>query len=170
MQNVDVSVIVPVFNEGPTFDKSLEKIVRELNNLKRGWEIIFVEDKSSDDTRVKVERWSKKLTNSQVVYHSRNMGRGKSVADGIKIAKGSICGYLDVDLEVSEKYVPLFIEEVEGGNDLVVGKRFYEGGLKSFSRFIASKAYALIVRLFLKVPIDDTEAGYKFFNRAKRSE
>ena len=50
---------------------------------------------------------------------------------------------------------------------MVVGKRFYEGGLKSVVRFLVSKIYAQIVKLLLKVPVEDTETGYKFFNRYK---
>jgi len=50
---------------------------------------------------------------------------------------------------------------------MAVGQRFYEGGLNSFGRFLASKIYALSVKTLLKIPIEDTEAGYKFFRREK---
>ena len=101
------------------------------------------------------------------IYHSKNQGRGKSVADGIKTAKGEICGFLDVDLEVSADYIPLFTREIENGADMVIGRRFYEGGINSIARYLASKTYALTVKTLLKIPIEDTEAGYKFFRRSK---
>lgn len=169
MKNVkfDFSLIIPCFNEGPTFESSVEKIIEELRKLKRNWEIIFVEDKSTDNTRSTIENLVTKIDNARAVYHSKNQGRGKSVSDGLKSATGNVCGYLDVDLEVSERYIPLFIREVEKGSGLVVGKRFYEGGLKSLSRYLSSKIYAFAVKSILKLPIDDTEAGYKFFKRRK---
>jgi len=145
----------------------VERIVSVLKRLKKSWEIIFVEDKSNDDTKKSVEKLVKEIKNARAIYHFKNQGRGKSVADGIRVAKGDICGYLDVDLEVSASYIPLFIKEIEDGADLVVGKRFYEGGLKNLTRFVSSKVYAIAVKSILKLPVDDTEAGYKFFRRSK---
>lgn len=168
MGKVEISIIIPTFNEGPTFGKSVEKIMHELKKLRKSYEIIFVEDKSIDDTKKSVEKFTKKYKNISAIYHLRNEGRGKSVSDGLKAARGEICGYLDVDLEVSERYIPLFIKEIQSGNELVVGKRFYDGeGPRGFPRFLASKIYALFVKTLFACPIEDTEAGYKFFRRSR---
>lgn len=168
MSKTDISIIIPCYNEGPTLEKSIKKIVGVLKETRSNWEIIFVEDKSSDDTKKNVDKLIKKYKNFRTIYHTKNQGRGESVADGIKIAKGQICGYLDVDLEVSERYIPLFIREIEKGSELVAGKRFYEGeGLRTIPRFLASKVYAFAVQILFNCPIEDTEAGYKFFNRKK---
>ena len=167
MVTVEVSLILACYNEGSTFEKSINQIVNVLKKDVRDWEIIFVEDKSDDDTKIIVEKLVKEIKNARAIYHFKNQGRGKSVADGIRVAKGDICGYLDVDLEVSASYIPLFIKEIEDGADLVVGKRFYEGGLKNLTRFVSSKVYAIAVKSILKLPVDDTEAGYKFFRRSK---
>src|SRR3990167_4590965 len=165
MQKVDFSLILACYNESTTFEKSVREIVSVLNNLKRNWEIIFVEDKSTDETKKSVEEFTKEIKNSRAIFHTKNEGRGKSVSDGIRTAKGIICGYLDVDLEVSASYIPLFIEEIEKGYDMVVGKRFYESNFRSVARFIASRVYAFGVKQILNIPIEDTEAGYKFFKR-----
>lgn len=167
MSGVDVSLILACYNEGPTFDTSVRRIIASCAKLKKSWEIIFVEDKSTDDTRVKVEKLVAVSDNVRAIYHQKNQGRGKSVSDGIVASRGEICGYLDVDLEVSEKYIPIFVSEIQKGADLVVGKRFYEGGLASISRFLASKIYAYLVKSLLAIPVSDTEAGYKFFRREK---
>lgn len=167
MSKTAVSIILPCYNEGQTFEKSVRQIIKVLNSLKKPWEIIFVEDKSTDKTKKTIEKLVDQIKNFQAIYHPQNQGRGKSVADGIKAAKGKICGYLDVDLEVSEKYIPLFVKEIENGNDLVAGHRFYEGGLKSLSRYLSSKIYSFIVMSLFRIPIRDTEAGYKFFRRSK---
>jgi len=166
MRKVDFSLILACYNEGATFEKSVREIVSVLNNLiKWNWEIMFVEDKSTDETKKSVEEFTKEIKNAKAIFHTKNEGRGKSVSDGIKAAKGIICGYLDVDLEVSASYIPLFIEEIEKGYDMVVGKRFYESNFRSVARFIASRVYAFAVKQILNIPIEDTEAGYKFFKR-----
>ncbi|MDP2632571.1 MAG: glycosyltransferase family 2 protein [Candidatus Curtissbacteria bacterium] len=167
MSSVSFSLIIPCYDEGPTFEASVKKIISSLKKLKIPWEIIFVEDKSKDETAKKVENIVKKFENTRAIFHHKNFGRGKTVNDGIFAAKGKICGYLDVDLEISESYIPLFIKEVENGSDMVVGKRFYEVSAKSIMRFVASKFYSNLVRAFLKLEIEDTEAGYKFFRRSK---
>ena len=168
MRKVDFSLILACYNEGATFEKSVREIVSVLNNLiKWNWEIMFVEDKSTDETKKSVEEFTKEIKNAKAIFHTKNEGRGKSVSDGIKAAKGIICGYLDVDLEVSASYIPLFVEEIEKGSDMVIGKRFYEGNFKSMIRFIASKFYSTLVKTILNIPIEDTEAGYKFLKRHK---
>ena len=168
MPKVDLSIIVPCFNEGPTFESSVKKIIGVAKNLEKTWEIIFVEDKSVDGTKIPVEKITKKYKNIYAIFHKKNEGRGKCVAEGIKKATGEICGYLDVDLEVSANYIPIFIESIGEGNDMAVATRFYErGGLKSLNRFFASRGYSQVVRLVLNLPLSDTEAGYKFFNRKR---
>src|SRR3989344_175628 len=167
MVKVEVSLILACYNEGSTFEKSINQIVNVLKKDVRDWEIIFVEDKSDDDTKKSVEKLVKEIKNARAIYQFKNQGRGKSVADGILAAKGDICGYLDVDLEILASYIPLFIKEVEAGFDLVVGKRFYEGGLRLINRVLSSKIYALLVKVVLNLDVDDTEAGYKFFRRSK---
>ena len=167
MNNVDVSIILACYNEGPTLEDSVRRIIAACQKLRKGWEIIFVEDKSTDETGETVKSLERKIKNSKTIFHKKNMGRGKSVTDGIIAARGDICGYLDVDLEVSEKYIPLFVREIEKGFDMAVGRRFYEKGLASLTRFLASKIYAFLVNNLLKVPVSDTEAGYKFFKRSK---
>lgn len=161
------SLVLACYNEGPTFEESVGKIEKELKKLKNPWEIIFVEDKSTDDTRAKVLKLAKEIKNSKVIRHPKNMGRGKTVADGIRAAKGTICGYIDVDCEISPKYIPLFIKEVESGGDMVVASRYYKKEWTSVSRIVSSVIYSNLVAAILKLPIDDTEAGYKFFRRSK---
>lgn len=182
MTRVDLSIILACYNEGPTFEKSIKKIISVLGRIGKKWEIIFVEDKSIDGTKKSIEKFTKETKKSsrrhfdssqifggqvKAIYHKKNYGRGKSVSDGIIKASGEICGYLDVDLEVSADYIPIFVAEVEKGYDMVVGRRFYEGGLRSLTRFIASKTYAFLVKRWLRISFEDTEVGYKFFRRSK---
>ena len=167
MSKVEVSIIIACYNEGPTFESSVKRVVEVLENLNKKWEIIFVEDKSNDETKNSVEKFADGLEGASAIYHSKNMGRGKSVSDGIKAAKGRICGFLDIDLEVDAKYIEVFVNEIEKGADMTIGVRFYDHSLKSLPRVVASKLYSTTVSSLLKIPLADTETGYKFFNRSK---
>lgn len=161
-----LSLILPLYNEGSTLEKSLKTIYRSLQKVK-SWEVILVEDKSIDNTLIKIQKILPSLKNTQLIQHQKNQGRGKTVSDGIKAAKGTYVGFLDVDLEVSSDYIPLFIKELEKGYDMVIGKRFYEKNLTAVTRVLSSVGYKLIVRFLLNLPVNDTEAGYKFFRRDK---
>jgi dolichol-phosphate mannosyltransferase len=167
MQKIDFSLILPSYNEGPTFKKNVERILKELSSLKKNCEVIFVEDKSRDDTRLKVEELVLAIPNARAIYHKKNQGRGKSVVDGILMAKGNICGFMDVDCEISPSYVPIFIEEIKKGNDMTIANRYYEGKSNSILRLLASRIYFKLASVLLTLPFKDTEAGFKFFNRER---
>lgn len=167
MSNIDFSLVLACYNEGPTFEEYAEKILEQLKKLRLSWEVIFVEDKSLDDTKLSVQKFTDNIKNSKALFHKKNEGRGKSVADGIFMAKGKICGFMDVDCEISPSYIPVFISEIKKGYDMAIANRFYEGRLKSVLRFIASRTYSKIVGLILTLPFEDTEAGFKFFDREK---
>lgn len=167
MKNLEFSLVLACYNEGPTFLKSVKSILKHINTLGKSCEVIFVEDKSTDNTRMAVEKVVASEKKCRAIYHAKNKGRGASVSDGIKAAKGKIVGFMDVDCEISPLYMPLFIKEIENRADMVIGTRFYESSAKSLTRVIASKSYAFISKRLLGLPFEDTEAGFKFFNRVK---
>jgi glycosyltransferase AglD len=158
-----LSLVLALYNEGPTLEQSFKAIYKSLSKVKKSWEVILVEDKSTDDTLKKVQRILPNLKNTKLIVHKRNQGRGKTVSDGLRAAKGIYCGFLDVDLEVSSDYIPLFIKELEKGYEMVVGNRLYEKNLSALTRVVSSKGYKYIAHFLLNLPVDDTEAGYKFF-------
>lgn len=162
-----MSLVLALYNEGPTLKQSLKTIYKSLQGIRKTWEVILVEDKSTDDTLTTVQKLLPNLKHTRLITHKENQGRGKTVSDGILNAKGIYCGFLDVDLEISSDYIPLFIKELEKGFEVVVGKRFYEKNLSAVTRVVSSVGYKLIVHSLLKLPVDDTEAGYKFFKREK---
>lgn len=161
------SLVLPLYNEGPILEKSIRKIYQILQTINKPWEVIFVEDKSTDDTLKTIKRLLPNLKNSKLIQHKKNQGRGKTVRDGIISAKGDIVGFIDIDLEVSEKYIPIFIQEIEKGNDAIIGNRFYKRDFTAITRLLSSQGYKLLVHSLFKLPISDTETGYKFFKRKR---
>ena len=96
-----------------------------------------------------------------------NKGRGATVTDGFRAARGEIAGYIDVDLEVHPRYIPSLLRAIEKGADVAVVRRIYAFQLRSLDRYFMSRGYSWLVRRLLAVGLRDTETGYKFFRRER---
>jgi glycosyltransferase involved in cell wall biosynthesis len=103
----------------------------------------------------------------RTILHERNRGRGATVTDGFRAARGTITGYLDVDLEVHSRYIPSLVRAIERGADVATLRRIYAFQLLSLDRYLMSRGYSFLVRRLLEVDVADTETGYKFFRREK---
>lgn len=164
-----VSVVLACYNEEEVLAGSFEAIKDTLDDLGRPYEILFVDDLSRDRTREII----RKIVDAhpgldiRVILHERNQGRGATVTDGFRAARGEIAGYLDVDLEVHARYIPSLVRAIEKGADVATVRRIYAFQLRSIDRYFMSRGYSFLVRKLLGVPIHDTETGYKFFRRER---
>lgn len=164
----DLSLIVACYNEEQLLSESVARITSALDDSVFSYEIIFVDDKSRDGTRKIIASLVKNNKNFRAVYHDVNQGRGKTVRDGIALARGKVVGFIDIDLEVSPVYIPSFVRMIADGKaDVVTGLRVYREGVMSLHRSILSRGYSWLVRSVLGIPLLDTETGYKFYNRKK---
>jgi glycosyltransferase involved in cell wall biosynthesis len=100
-----------------------------------------------------------------VILHEKNQGRGATVTDGFRAARGEIAGFLDVDLEVHSRYIPALVRAIEKGADVATVRRIYAFQARALDRYFMSRGYSFLVRKMLQVPVLDTETGYKFFRR-----
>ena len=167
MKTIDLSLIIPCFNEEKILDISLAEIESVLENSRISYEIILIDDKSTDKTVKSLKKYEKKK-NYFVYYHTINKGRGKTVSDGILVSKGKVVGFIDIDLEVFPLYIPYFVNKIlKCEADIVTGHRIYRDSISSLHRMILSRGYSILVRKLLSINLKDTETGYKFFNRKK---
>lgn len=148
------------------FKSNLPKVMEIMDSTKHDYELIIVDDGSKDGSLELIKELNKKNKNINYIVHERNKGRGKSVSDGMKIAKGNIVGFIDIDLEVSESYIPSFILEIEKGADVVNALRHYKNK-RPFHRWLASVVYRILAPRVLGTKIRDSEAGFKFFKTKK---
>jgi len=160
----DVSVILTGYNEGTILESNLLRVEEVLLGTRYSWELILIDDKSSDDTPYIFQKFANGKSNVSVYLHQKNVGRGGTVTEGIKNAGGKIVGFLDTDLELSPVHIPEFIRSIEKGNDLVIATRIYRVGWSNIIRTILSNGYVYIAKTIMGMPFEDTEAGYKFFN------
>jgi glycosyltransferase involved in cell wall biosynthesis len=164
---VDVSIVVACYNEEPHLASSFAEIVATMGDMRRPYEIVFVDDCSRDRTRdvIRALVESHPQVRTQVILHEKNKGRGGTVTDGFRAARGTVAGYLDVDLEVHSRYIPSLVRAIETGADVAVVRRIYAFQLRSLDRYFMSRGYSWLVRKLLGVEFNDTESGYKFFRR-----
>jgi glycosyltransferase AglD len=164
----DLSLILPCYNEEPIFEGSVKRIITVLEGTKLNWEIIFVDDKSSDNTVKLIRSVLRANKRCKAIFHAQNIGRGAAVTDGIRSASGQVVGYIDIDLEVSPIYIPEFVRKIHTKEaDMVIGKRIYRTTFGSIIREVLSIGYQNISRHIVETRGFDTESGYKFFDRKK---
>ena len=162
-----LSLVLACYNEAEHLRESFREIKDVLEGQNRPFEVIFVDDVSRDDTRLilrEIQEANKGL-DLRVVLHETNQGRGTTVTDGFRAARGTITGFLDVDLEVHPRYIPSLVRAIERGADVATVRRIYAFQLGSLDRYVMSRGYSWLVRALLGVKIRDTETGYKFFRR-----
>jgi len=164
-----VSLVLACYNEEEVLEESVAEILETLRDLGRPWEILFVDDVSRDRTRELLARIvaAHPGEDLRVILHERNQGRGATVSDGFRAARGEITGYLDIDLEVHCRYIPSLVKAIEKGADVATLRRVYLFRLRALDREIMSRGYSWLVKRLLGVPLHDTETGYKFFRRER---
>ena len=163
----EVSIVLACYNEESVLASSFAEIQDTLQQLGRPSEVLFVDDVSRDRTREIIQSIvaGHPSMDLRVILHETNKGRGATVTDGFRAARGAIVGYLDVDLEVHSRYIPSLVRAIEKGADVATLRRIYAFQLGSLDRYVMSRGYSFLVRRLLGVPFRDTETGYKFFRR-----
>ncbi len=171
-EKMDISIVIPCYNEEMIIEKSFAEIEETMSLLKVKYEVIFVDDGSVDSTRLLIKKICSSCENAKFVFHEKNMGRGKAVETGINMASGNIAGFLDIDLSVSAVFIPKFYTEVINGCDVVTALRVYKilemkklfyNVIRLFLHF----GYRTVLKLMFRTSLKDTETGFKFFNRER---
>lgn len=164
----ELSLILPCFNESGLFADSVSRIRAVLEASKLSYEVIFVDDKSQDDTVALITRYCAGNRAFRNILHKNNTGRGRAVADGIHTATGTVAGYIDIDCEVDPVYIPAMARMIlEGSADVVIGRRIYRTSPGSVFREVLSRGYQWLSDMMIGTGGLDTETGYKFFSRKK---
>ncbi len=163
----DVTIVIACYNEHRVFDQSLAEIRKIIAYTGGVYEIIFVDDVSSDDTRGRILGAVNSFPNVRAIFHDKNTGRGRTVTDGIRESKASVVGFIDFDLATPAWYIPEIVSRVRNGADIVLARRVYKLSPGILHRWILSRGYHYLMRAMLGVSLGDTESGCKFFNREK---
>ena len=119
---IDLSIVVPVYNEEKIIQPFLNRLFKALKNIKN-FEIIFCADPCTDDTEKVLKSISKKYKNVKALFFSRHYGQPTAVMAGILNCTGNACVVIDVDLQDPPEMIPILYKRFLKGYDVVYAKR-----------------------------------------------
>lgn len=159
-----LSFIIPAKNEQNSVKPLYKEIVDVLNRLKNPFEIIFIDDGSTDKTYDELKDARKKDKKVKIIRLRGNFGKSTALQVGFDHAKGDIIFTMDADLQDNPKEVPVFLEKLNEGYDLVSGWKKKRSD-PSFSKVIPSRIINFLTRHLTGVQIHDTNCGFKAYRR-----
>jgi dolichol-phosphate mannosyltransferase len=142
-----VSVVVPAFNEGAVLEEFHRRATAALSAIPDAdYELIYVDDGSTDDTFAKLRA---------MIKFARNFGHQVAITAGIDHAKGDAVVVIDADLQDPPEVIALFVEKWREGFDVVYGERASREGESAFKLWTASLFYRLLNRVTkIRIPLD----------------
>lgn len=168
LPSLDLSIVIPAFNEEHRLPKTLDRIVSYLKDRSLRAEIIVVDDGSSDDTSQLVASYRDRFPDLRVLSNGRNHGKGFSVRHGMLEARGEIALFTDADLSTPiEEADKLLAPLREQGYDAAIGSRAVDRSLieihQSAIREQAGVLFNWFVRWVMGLDFSDTQCGFKAF-------
>jgi dolichyl-phosphate beta-glucosyltransferase len=157
-----LSVVIPAYNEEDNIKGGAAiRVLDYLKKQKYTWEIVFVDDGSSDNTAKLLEDLAKKEKGTRVIKNP-HQGKAATVTTGMLAGRGDIVLFTDMDqatpLNQIEKFFPYF----EDGYDIVIGSRTGRKGAPLIRKVMAW-GFVVLRTIFLRLPFHDTQTGFKAF-------
>jgi dolichyl-phosphate beta-glucosyltransferase len=161
---MEISIVVPSYNEASRITSTLLQIDAYLRSSFKAYEVIVVDDGSSDTTRSVVENLQESLSSIRLVHYSPNMGKGHAIKEGVLSSSGALVLISDADLSTPideiEKLLPLISKECDiaigsrglPSSDIQVRQPWYREGM--------GKIFNTFVRLFVIVLFLARKKGY----------
>ncbi len=158
-----ISFVIPAKNEEDSVSILAKRIVEVCAKIKAGYEIIFVDDGSTDETLARLTALRKANKNIKVLALRGNWGKSMALETGFMHAKGEIIFTMDADLQDEPNEIPHFLKKLNEGYDLVSGWKKVRHD--PVSKVIPSRILNFIIRKVTGVEVHDTNCGYKVYRR-----
>lgn len=167
---MDVSIVIPAYNEAARIQRTLEAIDRYVAASEMTAEVIIVNDGSADGTRAIGERFAADHPYTRLLHNERNLGKGGSVRRGMLAASGDYVFFMDADLSVPiEQLGSCWQAMVRDGHAILIGSRRVAGAViarrQPKLREYLGRAFTLLARTTLHPQIVDFTCGFKGFRR-----
>lgn len=170
MKNIKLSVIIPAYNEEQLIEKTLGIVLRFLKKKKYDWEVIVVDDGSTDNTSDLVNKLAKKENRLRLIKLSTNKGKGAALREGFLSAKGKYQIFTDADLSVGIDNVDRFLEGFKKRSDVVIASRRVSGATievhQPWHREKMGQVYTLLTSTVMGMNLKDYTCGMKGFSKS----
>jgi dolichyl-phosphate beta-glucosyltransferase len=172
---VYLSIVIPAYNEEKRIRRTLENTMEFLKGKEYSYEIMVVDDGSTDGTRREVLEIGGGNKNVKVIGGGVNHGKGYAVAKGAQESSGEYVYFTDADMSTPIEEVDRFLEEMlSSGSDIVIGSRAVKNAkilqYQPLYRQLLGKLFCAFVRLSCGIKYIDTQCGAKLFRRKVVSE
>ncbi len=162
-----ISVIMPAYNESGHIYRNVNETFDVLRKTKRRFEIIVVDDGSTDSTFKEAVRAAGEHDNVKVVHYSSNNGKGNALKEGFKAVTGDFTVFLDSDLDLHPSQLhTLFRIMRDRKADVVIGSKHHPASKLDYpaARKFISRVYAAMLKALFNLPLRDTQTGLKVFD------
>ena len=161
-----LSIVIPAFDEAARIVPTLDELELYLSAQAFIWEVVVVDDGSSDDTAALVEEWANGRDDVRLA-RIEHAGKGWAVRTGMLEARGRYRFMCDADLAMPACWIGAFIERMKAGADIVIGSR-EAAGARRFDepgyRHLMGRVFNRAVRLLAVGGFEDTQCGFKCFS------
>jgi glycosyltransferase involved in cell wall biosynthesis len=162
---MSVSVVIPVFNEESSLAELKQRLDEVLQQLDTPYQLVFVDDGSEDDSfEILTEFVNQDPEHVKVLGLRRNFGQTPAIAAGIDHADGDVLVLMDADLQNDPKDIPLLLERIDEGYDVVSGWRVNRKD-KFLTRILPSRAANKIISLVTGVHLHDYGCTLKAYRK-----
>lgn len=164
MEKKLISIVIPVYNEEKNIPLVYAELKRILNSVDYDFEIIFVNDGSTDHSQAELNRISENDKNVKIIEFTRNFGKEAATTAGISICMGSACILLDADLQHPVELIPEILAKWEKGAEVVVGVRNKNRG-EGLIKKIGSYLFYLTINKIAETEITPRATDYRLLDK-----
>jgi len=161
IDEVELSILVPVYNEAGSLLQLHQEITTACAAIGRSYEIVFVDDGSRDDSAAVLDQLADSDPHCFVLHFRRNFGKSPALAAGFEHVRGAIVLTLDADLQDDPALIPIFLERIAAGADVVSGWK--QKRHDPLEKTLPSRLFNAVVRKLSGVQLRDFNSGFKAY-------
>lgn len=140
-----LGIVIPVFNESATLSTLHERLTAVLNSLDSNWQVVYVNDGSTDDSREQLSNIASGEPRVSIIELSRNYGKDAAMTAGLDLVSAEAVVVMDADLQHPPETIRQFVEKWRAGDDVVVAKRKNRSADESWRR-VGTKVFYHLLR------------------------
>lgn len=161
-----LSIVMPAYNEGKNIYHNIERVRMAIEKFVKDYEIIVVNDGSSDNTKDEILRAKQEIAQVRLVSYSKNKGKGGAIKKGVEAACGEYIAFLDADLDLPPEQLEKYLKQLKDNKaDVVIGSKMHKDSELDypFIRRVISFGYYSMLKILFRLNVKDTQTGIKLF-------